>query len=215
MREELETELALVSDLLVAMAAAVRSAMRTATTALLTADRSAADAVVTGDAEVNDLRSRVEDRVYATTARQAPVASDLRALFTALHMAADLERMGDLAKHVAQIAQRSHPEPAVPTELSELFSQMGQVADQVAGKITQVLSEADSRGAAQLDHDDDAMDRLHRDLLGLLLDPSRSYSTQTAIDAALLGRFYERYADHAVNAGRQVVFLVTGKPVSG
>jgi phosphate transport system protein len=214
MREEFQADLNEVSRLLVTMAEAVRAAMRKATTALLTADREAAEAVMERDAEVDELYRQVEAKVSDVIARQAPVASDLRTLITALHVSADLERMGDLAEHVAKTARRRHPSPAVPAELRPVFQQMARVADTMADKITLVLSKPDVEKAAELERDDDAMDDLERQLFAVLLDDAWPYGAETAIDGALLGRFYERYADHAVNAGEQVVYLLTGKPVT-
>jgi phosphate transport system protein len=213
MREEFQADLNEVSRLLVTMAEAVRAAMRKATTALLTADRVAAEAVMQRDAEVDELYRQVELRVSDVIARQAPVATDLRTLITALHVSADLERMGDLAEHVAKTARRRHPSPAVPAELRPVFLQMAEVADRMADKITLVLTKPDADRAAELERDDDAMDDLERDLFAVLLHDDWPYGAETAIDGALLGRFYERYADHAVNAGQQVVYLITGEPV--
>jgi phosphate transport system protein len=214
MREEFQADLTEVSRLLVTMAEAVRAAMRKATSALLTADLEAARTVMARDAEVDALYGQVEAKVADTIARQAPVASDLRTVITALHVSADLERMGDLAEHVAKTAQRRHPSPAVPTELRSVFQQMAEVADRMADKITVVLSKPDADLAAELDKDDDAMDQLEHDLFAILLHDDWPYGAETAIDGALLGRFYERYADHAVNVGEQVIYLITGEPVT-
>ena len=114
MREEFQADLSEVSRLLVTMAEAVRAAMRKATTALLTADLKAAESVIERDQEVDAIYAQVETKVADTIARQAPVASDLRMVITALHISADLERMGDLAEHVAKTAARRHPSPAPP-----------------------------------------------------------------------------------------------------
>jgi phosphate transport system protein len=213
MREEFQADLTEVSRLLVTMAEAVRAAMRKATKALLTANIEAARTVIERDVEVNELYRQVEARVVDSIARQAPVATDLRTLITALHVSADLERMGDLAEHVAKTAQRRHPSPAVPAELRPVFQQMASVADRMAEKITAVLSKPNADLAAELEKDDDEMDDLEHDLFKVLLDDAWPYGAETAIDGALLGRFYERYADHAVNAGDQVVYLITGEPV--
>jgi len=213
MREEFQADLTEVSRLLVTMAESVRAALRKATTALLTADREAAEAVMARDAEVDELYGQVEAKVADTIARQAPVASDLRKVITALHISADLERMGDLAEHVAKTALRRHPSPAVPAELRPVFLQMGEVADRMAGKMATVLANPDAGLAAELEKDDDAMDDLERDLFKVLLHDDWPYGAETAIDGALLGRFYERYADHAVNAGEQMIYLITGQPV--
>jgi phosphate transport system protein len=215
MREEFRADLQTVSQLLVDMAEAVRAAMGTATKALLTADKPGAESVIARDAEVDSLYRQVEERVADLLARQAPVASDLRTVITALHVAADLERMGDLADHVAKTALRRHPSPAVPAELRGVFTDMAGVADRIASKIVTVLSKPDADRAAELDRDDDAMDDLHRDLFAVLLSDDWPYGVETAIDGALLGRFYERYADHAVNAGRHIVYLITGESMAG
>jgi len=213
MREEFQADLHEVSRLLVTMAEAVRAALRKATTALLTADRDAAESVVARDAEVDEIYRQVETKVADTIARQAPVASDLRMVITALHISADLERMGDLAEHVAKTALRRHPSPAVPAELRPVFRQMAEVADRMADKITTVLADPNAELAAELEKDDDAMDDLERDLFKVLLHDDWPYGAETAIDGALLGRFYERYADHAVNSGEQMIYLITGRPV--
>jgi phosphate transport system protein len=215
MREEFQADLDEISRLLVTMAEAVRAAMRKATTALLTADLKAAEAVIERDVEVDAIYGQVETKVADTIARQAPVAGDLRMVITALHISADLERMGDLAEHVAKTAQRRHPSPAVPAELRPVFKEMAEVADQMAERIAKLLATPDAEKAAKLEHADDEMDNLERRLFQVLLDDDWPYGAETAIDGALLGRFYERYADHAVNVGEQLVYLITGEPVTG
>jgi len=215
MREEFQADLDEISRLLVTMAEAVRAAMRKATTALLTADLKAAEAVIERDVEVDAIYGQVETKVADTIARQAPVAGDLRMVITALHISADLERMGDLAEHVAKTAQRRHPSPAVPAELRPVFKEMSEVADQMADRIGKLLATPDAEKAAKLEHADDEMDNLERRLFQVLLDDDWPYGAETAIDGALLGRFYERYADHAVNVGEQLVYLITGEPVTG
>ncbi|WFE51596.1 MULTISPECIES: phosphate signaling complex protein PhoU [unclassified Micromonospora] len=211
MRDEFRADLQIVSQLLVDMAEGVRAAMRQATRALLTADRQSAETVIERDAEIDDLYRHVEERVCDLLARQAPVASDLRAMITALHVAADLERMGDLAEHVAKTALRRHPSPAVPAELRAVFTEMSEIADRMAVKIGSVLAKPDVDLAGELDGDDDAMDELHKNLFAVLLGDDWPYGVETAIDATLLGRFYERFADHAVNAGEHVIYLITGE----
>jgi phosphate transport system protein len=135
-------------------------------------------------------------------------------VITALHISADLERMGDLAEHVAKTAQRRHPSPAVPAELRPVFKKMADVADRMADEITTLLAKPDADLAARLETADDAMDELERNLFQVLLHDDWPYGAETAIDGALLGRFYERYADHAVNVGEQLIYLITGRPVT-
>jgi phosphate transport system protein len=196
------------------MADEVRSAMKRATVALLNADAGVGEGVIAGDTVVNELHREVEEKAYRLLARQAPVASDLRLVVTALHIASDIERMGDLAKHVAKTALRRHPAKAVPEELAEIISDMADIADRIAGKISKVLASADAARAAELESDDDAMDELHKGLFVVLLGSAWKHGVESAIDGALLGRFYERYADHAVNAGHHMYFFVTGESLA-
>jgi phosphate transport system protein len=214
MREEFRSDLGEISHMLVSMAEAVRTAMSNATTALLTPDETVAELVIARDAEINATYRLVEDKVYSLLAQQAPVASDLRLVLTALHAAADLERMGDLAVHVSRTARRRFPNPAVPELLVEVFREMGDVADRIAGRIAKALATSDAALAARLERDDDVMDDLHRQLFAVMFSPKWTEGTEAAVDTALLGRFYERYADHAVNVGQHVVFLVTGEALS-
>jgi phosphate transport system protein len=211
MREEYRADLASIGQTLVSMAEGVRDQMRRATAALLAADQTDAEEVLQGDAEIDAYYQQVEDKVYDLLARQAPVASDLRLVVTAIHVASDLERMGDLADHVAKTALRRIPASAVPEELVPVVKDMAAVADRMAGKITEVLQTSDAERAAQLEQDDDEMDDLNKQLFGFMLGTAWRHGVEQAIDGALLGRWYERFADHAVNAGRQVVYLVTGE----
>jgi phosphate transport system protein len=211
MREEFRGDLAQVNQLLVDMAECARAAMRRATAALLQGDQTEGEAVKAADEEIDALYNRVEERVYDLLARQAPVASDLRAVMAALHVASDIERMGDLAEHIAETALRRHPAIAVPEELRPVIAEMGDVADRIAEKSVLAMRNTDAAAAAQLERDDDAMDDLHRQLLAFMLGAAWRHGVEAAIDGALLGRYYERYADHAVRAGNQVIFLVTGE----
>ena len=211
MREEFRADLADVNRLLVEMASAGREAMRQASVALLEADQTEAEQVAIGDNEIDALYHQVEEKVYDIIARQAPVASDLRAVITSLKVASDLERMGDLAEHIAETAARRLPSVAVPEELLPVIREMASVADTLAAKIVEVLSTSDVDRAAEMEADDDVMDDLHRQLLAFMLGTMWRHGVEAAIDGALLGRFYERYADHAVNAANQVIYLVTGE----
>ncbi len=212
MRDEYRADLAEVTRLLVEMADEARTAMARATTALLEVDVTEAEEVLHGDDAIDALHHRVEEKVYDLLARQAPVASDLRLVVTALRVAADLERMGDLADHVAKIALRRAPECAVPEELRPVISDLATACEHLADKIARALENSDAASAAELEADDDAVDELHKQLLGMMLGTAWRHGVGPAIDGALLGRFYERFADHAVNVGDQIVYLVTGEP---
>jgi phosphate transport system protein len=211
MREEFPDDFSRVRSSLVIMARAVREAMRQASAALLAADHNLAYGVTVRDAEIDVLYRVVEDRVYDVVARRHPVGGDLRIVMTALQVASDLDRMGELAVHVARATLRRHPGPAAAPELAVLFRSMAAVADELAGKIVSALADQDQVIAAGLDADDDAMDELHRELFSVMLSHEWPLGVEAAVDGALLGRYYERYADHAVNVGRHVISMAAGK----
>ncbi len=211
MRDAYHEELEALTGQLVEMTRLVGSAINRATTALLDADLTLAESVIVADDQVDALRDDLDRRAMDLLARQQPVASDLRVIVTTLKMSADLERMGDLARHVARAARRRFPDPAVPAPLRASVVEMGQVAELLVTKAGGVIASHDVEAALQIERDDDAMDRLHRDLFTALLDVSSPYSVEAAIDVTLVSRYYERFADHAVAVSRRVVFLVTGQ----
>jgi phosphate transport system protein len=189
----------------------VAVAIEKATGALLDGDLSRAEAVIASDQRVDDLRVDLEDRAFQMIARQQPVATDLRVLVTTLHLVADLERMGDLALHVAKIARLRFPELAVPEEARDVIAQMGDVAQSLVQKVGEVVDGRDLSLAQAIEAEDDSMDALRRKLFTLVLSPRWSHGTEAAIDMTLLGRYYERYADHAVAVARRTIFIVTGR----
>ena len=211
MREHYREELEDINACLVEMANSVGSAMSTATTALLDADVALADLVIAGDAQIDAARDGIEQRCFTLLARQQPVAGDLRTITTSMRMISDLERMGDLAEHIAKIARMRFPDHAVPQEVRPALLEAGHVAEMLISKAATVIAKRDLQAAAELETDDDAMDRLHRGLFRQLLSDDWPYGIETAIDITLLGRYYERFADHAVSVARRVVYLVTGE----
>jgi len=218
MRDIYHDELDEIGRTLIKMAKMVGIAMERATNALLDGDLAGAEAVISTDPEVDALREQTEYRCFQMIARQQPVATDLRVLITSIHMVTDLERMGDLALHIAKIARLRYPEVAVPDDIRDVISQMGSVAQSLVTKVADVIDGRDIELDQALEAEDDSMDALHRKLFTLLLSPNWTYGTEAAIDVTLLGRYYERYADHAVAVARRVVFIVTGErpePLSG
>ena len=211
MREHYRGELEDINACLVEMANSVGSAMSTATTALLDADVSLADLVIAGDEHVDAVRESIEERCFTLLARQQPVATDLRTITTAMRIVADLERMGDLAAHIAKVARMRFPDHAIPQEVRPAFLEAGNVAELLITKTATVIAKRDVEAARELETDDDQMDRLHRGLFRQLLSEDWPYGIETAIDITLLGRYYERFADHAVSVARRVVYLVTGE----
>ncbi len=210
MRDTFHDELDQIGADLIGMTGLVETAMREASAALLDADLTRAEAVISGDAAIDQLHHDFEARALDLLARQQPVAVDLRTIVTGLRMVGSLERMGDLALHVAKIARMRYPQVAVPAEVRPIFVEMAEVAHRLTGKARQILEGHDIELAAELEHDDDRMDELHRSLFTLVLG-EWPHGMEAAIDVTLLGRFYERYADHAVSLARRVVQLVTGE----
>jgi len=211
LRSAFQDELDGVTSTLVELSSIVSDAIDKATHALLTANLAEAEEVIAADDRVDNLQHDLDARIIDIIARQQPVASDLRALVTALRMSADLERMGDMAHHVAKITRLRHPGAAVPSELLLTIEEMGKVAKLISEKAGLVINSRDIDKALELERDDDEMDKLHRKLFTTLLDDNWAHGTETAIDITLIGRYYERFADHAVSVARRVYFLVTGK----
>ena len=214
MRNAFHDDLDSIGTTLVEMTQLVGTAMERATTALLTADLKLAEEVITEDARIDALQHDLDARTLNLLARQQPVAGDLRTLVTSLRMSADLERMGDLAHHIAKVARMRYPATAVPTELALTIQEMGNVAKKIIAKAAHVIENHDLEAAIQLEKDDDEMDKLHRKLFLTLLDDDWPHGIEAAIDMTLLGRYYERCADHAVSVCRRVYFLVTGEYAS-
>jgi phosphate transport system protein len=210
-REQYREELDDIDGSLVEMANAVGSAMNTATTALLDADVALAELVIAGDEQIDAARESIEQRCFTLLARQQPVATDLRAITTAMRIVSDLERMGDLAEHIAELARMRFPEPAVPLEVRPILLEAGHVAGSLVAKAAAAIGTRDIEAARRLEAEDDLMDQLHRELFRELLSEDWPHGVEAAIDITLLGRYYERFADHAVSVARRVVYLVTGE----
>jgi phosphate transport system protein len=211
MRDVYHEELDSIGRTLIEMTGLVGAAMGRATTALLEADLQVAESVISADDAVDALQKELDTRALDLLARQQPVAGDLRTIITSLRMSADLERMGDLARHIAKVARLRYPEVAIPEDLRPTIREMGRIAGELAQKTAEIIDGRDVDAARELPEDDDAMDELHRALFRALLDKKTDYSVETAIDVTLIGRYYERFADHAVSVARRLIFLVTGE----
>jgi phosphate transport system protein len=213
-RSVFQDELDNVSQSLVDLTAMVSTSMTKATTAILSCDLKLAEEVIATDVKIDDYQHETDSRVIDIIARQQPVARDLRALVAALRMGSDLERMGDLSNHVAKVARLRHPNAAVPPELVAIIQAMGVAAVAITEKTGVVIATRNTEMALEIERDDDVMDDLHRKLIAVLIEPTWKHGIETAIDLTLLGRYYERYADHAVSISRRVYFLVTGEYAS-
>jgi phosphate transport system protein len=210
MREAFHEQLDSVFEDLAAIAQRVEDAVRFATEALLAGDAEIAERVISADIQVDRARERVEDKAFSLLSLQQPVAGDLRTIIAALRMVTELERMGDLSVHVAKIARLRVPNVAVPAEVQPTVKRMAVVAEDMVSRVREIITERDVAAAIELGRDDEEMDQLRRTSFTELLSDDWSHGVEAAVDVALLGRYYERIADHAVSVANRVVFVVTG-----
>src|SRR3984885_13578994 len=187
------------------------AAMERATQSLLQADLALAEQVITDHEQINAMSVQAEENAFVLLALQAPVAGDLRSIVSAIQIVADIDRMGALALHVAKIARRRHPQHALPEEVNGYFAEMGRVAVELGNSAQEVLRSGDPKKGARIREEDDAMDDLHQHLFTVLMDRDWKHGVAAAVDVTLLGRFYERFADHAVEVARRVIFQATGR----
>lgn len=212
MREDYAHQLQAISDELVVMSELVGQAIASATRALLDGDLALAESVIDADTRINELNAEVEEQCFRIAALQAPVASDLRLVMSGIRMATSLERMGDLASHIAKQVRLRYPSATVPDELKPTFAEMGESAQKIVAAAGHVIATRDTDLADEIRRYDDRLDDLHRDLFTAVLSPTWKHGVEAAIDITLLSRFYERFGDHAVTVARRVVHIVTGEP---
>jgi phosphate transport system protein len=215
MRTAYHDQLDQLSEQLGDMCGLAGAAMERATQALLQADLVLAEQVIDDHEQIVGMSARAEEAAFVLLALQAPVAGDLRSIVTAIQIVADVDRMGALALHVAKIARRRHPLHALPEEVNGYFAEMGRVAVELGNSAQEVLVTRDPDKAARIGEEDDAMDDLHRHLFSVLMDREWKHGVTAAVDVTLLSRFYERFADHAVEIARRVIFQATGNLPEG
>jgi phosphate transport system protein len=211
MRTAFHEQLESLTDTLSKMCDLAGMAMERATQALLHADLTLAEQVIAEHDQLLRMRTRAEDVAFALLALQAPVAGDLRTVVASMQNVADAERMGGLALHVAKIARRRHPNHALPDTVNDYFAKMGRIAVDLGRSAASVVLSRDPEQAAQISWDDEEMNQLHQYLFILLKEQDWPHGVSAAVDVALLGRFYERFADHTVEIGRRVIFQATGE----
>ncbi|MBB5912249.1 phosphate transport system protein [Nocardia transvalensis] len=199
------------TELLHAMCLRDRAAVEAATDAVVNANIEQAEAAIDIAAEVETMQQSAEQEAIRLLALQSPVAGELRQVVTAIQLTGNLQRMGALAGHIATSARRRHPGQAIVDSVRPLVARMGSTAADIATSAADVLDSGDPAAAATLDSQDDAMDRLHERLLATVLDHEWDAGITTAVDVTLLGRYYERFADNAVEVGRRTIFLATGE----
>ncbi|MHA7666281.1 phosphate signaling complex protein PhoU [Mycolicibacterium sp. HS_4_1] len=210
MRTAFHEQLDALNDRIAGLCELAATTMQLAAGALLHADVEAAEQVLDRQHEIDHGSAALEAEAFTILARQAPVARDLRAVVSTLRTVADLQRMGALAAHIAQIGRRHYPEAAVPAEVRGHFTEMGRIAAELAFEAKHIVLEEDSERAAQLGTEDEAMDDIHKRLFAIVMHPDWRHGTAAAVEVTLLSRYFERFADHVVEIADRIIYQTTG-----
>ena len=210
MREVFHQSLEDVQGRLVEISELVAVAIEKATRAFGSSDVSLAEEVIDADSIIDDKAVALDELAIEILARQQPVARDLRIVVSALRMSASLERMGDIAEHIAQLTRYRFPERAIPKGLKSTFTSMGQVDVQMAQKLTELLRTQDVSIAEELRNLDDQLDDLHVSVFEKVLGENWQGEAMATVDATLASRYHERFGDHAESVAKKVVYLATG-----
>ena len=210
MREVFHQSLEDVQTRLVEIAELVTIAIEKATTAFGLSDVELAEEVIDADSVIDERANELDELAIEILARQQPVARDLRIVVTALRVSASLERMGDIAEHIAQLTRMRYPERAIPKGLKSTFTKMGELDVEVARVLTDLLRTQDLTLADAIRNADDDIDELHATVFEKVLSDSWRGEAAATVDATLASRYHERFADHAVSVAKKVIYLATG-----
>ncbi|WEG10626.1 phosphate signaling complex protein PhoU [Microbacterium horticulturae] len=210
MREVFHQSLEELQNGLVEIAELVATAMEKATTAFGTSDVTLAEEVIDADSVIDERALALDELAIEILARQQPVARDLRIVVMSLRVSASLERMGDIAEHIAQLTRMRFPERAIPKGLKATFTKMGELDVDVARTLAELLRTENLDLAERIRNADDDVDELHIAVFEKVLSDSWQGEASATVDATLASRYHERFADHAVSVAKKVVYLATG-----
>ena len=213
MRELFQQELKDLKDGLVAIATNVESAMSRAVTSFNDSDVNMAEEVIAQDHLIDDAVKELDEQAIAILARQSPVASDLRQVVSTLRISSSLERMGDLATHLAQLARYRFPEKVAPKSIRPTFKKMGTLDLEMSQLVVDLLTNPTEATVNKIRDLDDTVDELHASVFETVLSEefSNGAGTASVVDATLASRYLERFADHAVSISKKVLYLLTGE----
>jgi phosphate transport system protein len=209
-REVFQQELREVQDRLVEISTLVAVSMENATRSFNESDVSLAETVIADDIKIDTAAQELDELAINILARQQPVARDLRIVVSALRISASLERMGDMAEHIAQLARYRFPDKVVPKSLRGTFAELGALDVAIAKKLVDLLTSEDVRLAEEIRNDDDKIDALHLSVFDKVLGETWKGAAVDTVDATLASRYHERFADHAVSIAKKVQYLATG-----
>lgn len=210
-RKVFQAELHHIGEELVEISVLVANAVERASIALHTVDLELAEEVISEDARIDFLQNDLDERALEVLALQSPVASDLRTIVASLRMSSSLERMGDLARHIAQLTRLRYPAPVIPEGLSATFRELSDLDLTIARKVTQLLSERDLDLAHQISVHNNRVNDLHAGVFTALAADDWRESPARTVDVALASRYFERFADHGVSVALKVNYLVSGE----
>jgi phosphate transport system protein len=210
-RKVFQEELKLVHEDLVEIAKLVAVALDKAVESFEKTDVDLAQEVIADDARIDFRQNALDERAIDILALQGPVASDLRTIVGSLRMSASLERMGDLARHIAQLTRLRYPESAIPAQLTRTFERMAELDKSLIADVGELLETHDMGLVAKIQSTNAEVDDLHASVFRTIADASWTGSPALAVDAALASRYFERFADHGVSVARKVSYLVTGE----
>ena len=210
MRTEYREHLNAFSEDLQTMSDTVRTVMRYASKALIDGSLEDAEAALTEADTLQEIRVRCQERSMALLALESPVASDLRQVFTSIYIVEDLDRMGALSRHIASTARLRHPGYVWDETMKPTVVELARLVDTMGELIHDQLIAPDVEGALAMSEFDDELDSLNQHLLNSVTANDWPGTSRTAVDLALVGRYFERYADHCVNVAARIVYLVTG-----
>jgi phosphate transport system protein len=211
MREVFQQELHEVQQRLVEVAELVAIAMKQSTDAFQNSDITLAEQVIEDDAKIDELALTLDELSIQILARQQPVARDLRVVVSALRMSANLERMGDMAEHLAQLSRYRFPEKVIAKGLKKTFKEMGELDIKIADKVVKLLKTQDLKHAEAIRDLDDQINALHMSVFDKVLSDTWSGTTMDTVDSTLASRYYERFSDHAISIAKKVKYLSTGE----
>ena len=210
MRAVFQQELQEVQDRLVEISTLVAGSIERATESFNTSNVGLAETVIEEDHKIDQLAAELDELAIQILARQNPVARDLRIVVSALRISASLERMGDMAEHIAQLSRYRFPEKVVPKGLRSTFREMGALDVEIAKKLTDLLESEDLQIAEDIRNEDDKVDALHLSVFDKVLGETWKGEAADTVDATLASRYHERFADHAVSIAKKVQYLATG-----
>jgi len=211
LRKTYHEELESIRETIVRMAGVVGETIPRGTEAFLSGDLADAQRIIEDDDAIDAMSVELEERCYQLLALQQPMASDLRAITTALWMNAEIERSGDLMANIAQATRRVYGSSIGP-RIRGLIAQMSEEAARLVRLAVDSYAEGNSGLAVALDDIDDRLDELHLDAIAAIFESNRehAFDLQVGVQLALVCRFYERIGDHAVNMGERVRYMVDG-----